>query len=622
MPTNEELNGGFNLGDWEVLPARRMLKYGDEEVTPGPMAYDVLLALARRDGDVATTDALIDEVWEGRAFSDEPLQQKISELRRHFNDKRPYKYIGTVQRQGYRLLKPVELHEDVTRLESEDDVPDPRGIRLWQTVAGAIAAAFLAIIVYLWLSVTPPPFGSIAIMPLDNQTGDPANQYIVDSVKNALAQRLTELPEFTIKNVRGAAAGDPVQDAQRLKVESLLYGSVQLQDNNLRIIYEIVDGADGSTRQAGEQVGTLVNLWQVQESLANAVRDALAGSQTPQLVTLIAPDSAAYKEYLRGAYLLEHRFEEDNLEEAMRLFRQSIEHDEDYGPAYLGLATGYALLPDYRGAPLDESLSDAVRTIEKGVALDPTIADAAAAIHGFVHYQRKEWTEAEEDYKRAVNAQVVDTNAFSWYSQMLANVARMTESRDVALRAEVLDPDSTVINSRIAMVYTWLGNTSKAHEYWERANELHATGIIHDMAYALFLSRTGQLGQSQTMTRAAAVTLGTDTAWIDPVFRALVDPSYVDVALAETTQAYESGELIPHITLLVRTLLGDIPGAMEIANTLDRPGEEFSMEILYIDELAPLRAHPDFMPLLERLGVVDHWNDIGCRWEDDRLRCD
>ena len=240
-----------------------------------------------------------------------------------------------------------------------------------------------------------------------------------------------------------------------------------------------------------------------------------------------------------------------------------------------------------------------------------------------MHYQRREWTEAEKDYRRAIGAEVVDTNAFSWYSQMLSCVGRLQESRDIALQGELVDPGSTVINSRIAMIYTWLGNTAKAHEYFERANDLDATGIIHDMAYALFLKRTGQLDKSLTMALAAATAGDYETSWIDPVFTALAEPTPENarVALAAINRSWGDGEVIPHIVILTRTLLGDIEGAMEIARLLDNPGETFSMEILFIDELAPLRRHPDFMQLLDDLNVVAHWQDVGCRWEDDRVLC-
>ena len=218
----------------------------------------------------------------------------------------------------------------------------------------------------------------------------------------------------------------------------------------------------------------------------------------------------------------------------------------------------------------------------------------------------------------------MDTNAFSWYSQMLSSVGRLHESRDIALQGEVIDPDSTVINSRIAMIYTWLGNTGKADEYFERANDLDATGIIHDMAYALFLKRTGRLDRSRTMALAAATTGEYETSWINPVYTALAEPTAENAraALEAINKTWAEGNVIPHIVILVRTLLGDVEGAMAIARLLDNPGETFSMEILYIDELAPLRRHPEFIELLESLNVVSHWEDVGCRWEDDEVRCD
>ena len=125
------------------------------------------------------------------------------------------------------------------------------------------------------------------------------------------------------------------------------------------------------------------------------------------------------------------------------------------------------------------------------------------------------------------------------------------------------------------------------------------------------------------MSLAAATTIGSDSSWIEPVFKALAEPipENARAALAAINQSWQAGEVIPHIVILVRTMLGDIEGAMDIARLLDNPGETFSMEILFIDELAPLRQHPEFMDLLESLNVVSHWQDIGCRWENDRVVC-
>ena len=627
MPTIEELNEGFTLGDWEVLPGQGLLKRGDEEHHPEPKVFKVLLALAIRDGNVVSPDELIDEVWEGRAFGNEPIQRCINLLRRHFGDRRPYEYIDTLHRRGYRLLKPVELHREAADEPAVRHASNRPVSTSWKAVAVGIAAALVLLTVVLKLvdiGGRAPVVNSLAIMPIENLSGDPANQYIVEGIKNTLAQRLSELPEFTIKNVKGKYEGEATEVAATLGVESMLYGSVQMRDDALKVVYEIVNGSDAAIMKSGEETGTLDNLFGVQERLAKAVRNELAGARTPELISRVAPDSTAYNSYQRAAYLLEHRFEEDKLEESIRLFRESIDIDESYGPAYLGLATAYALMPDYREMPLDEYLGLAVATIEKGVAMDPRIADLASAIDGFVHYQRKEWAEAEKAYRHAVSAEVVDTNAFSWYSQMMACVGRLHESRDIALQGEFIDPDSTVINSRIAMIYTWLGNTSKADEYFERASDLDAQGLLHDMAYALFLFRTGQIEKSRLMALASVTRESSDTSWINPVFDALVErsPEAAHAALAAINASYESGEIVPHVVILVRAMLGDVEGAMAIARTLDNPGETFSMELLFIDELEPLRRHPDFMPLMDSLGVTDYWRDAGCRWEDDEVRCD
>jgi hypothetical protein len=167
-----------------------------------------------------------------------------------------------------------------------------------------------------------------------------------------------------------------------------------------------------------------------------------------------------------------------------------------------------------------------------------------------------------------------------------------------------------------------MNNSAKAHEYFTRANDLDATGIIHDMAYALLLLRSGQGELSQSLAYEAATVTGSSPDWIGPVFRGLADPAFAPQGLEAINAAWEAGEVIPHIVILARTLFRDIDGAMEIAGRLEEPGETFSMEILFIRELEPLRQHPDFLPLLENLGVVDHWADAGCEWDNDKVHCE
>jgi DNA-binding winged helix-turn-helix (wHTH) protein/tetratricopeptide (TPR) repeat protein len=619
MLTTEELNGGFKLGDWEVLPAKGLLRRNGEEVQPEPRVLAVLLALATRDGNLVTKDELIEEVWEGRAFSDEPLLRCISLLRGHFGDTRPYEYIETLQRRGYRLLKPVELLVASDALATSTD-PDTRR---WKAIAAVIAAGFIAIAAYMWSQTSGEPEPrSLAILQIRNLTGDPDKEYVVDGVKNILAQRLSGIPSFTIKNVHLQYDDIELPEvAKRFKVEYLLSGDVQLQNGTYKVSYLITLGANGATTGGGEVSGPEDSLFDMQERLARAVRDDLAGPATQQLITRGKPDSAAYNSYMRGIYALELRFDGDNLETAIELLNESIRQDEAYGPAYLALATAYALSHDYYGAPFEEMRELALKTIEEGVARDPSIMDASWAIHGFVFHQEKEWKKSEAAYLRAIKADVVDANAFCWYSRMLASTGRLQEALDVVLAAENIDPDNALVNSRIAMTQTWLGNNEAAHEYFQRANKLGATGNLHIMTHALLLFRDGQADASRNWSLAATEVSGTPTYWVDPVYAALADPGKRDAALAAIDRVWAEQMIIPDIVLIVRTLLGDLDGAMEIAELLTKQGEAFSTEMIFIPEIAPLRKHPGFVPLLERLGIVAYWTELGCTWDGDRVHC-
>ena len=522
-------------------------------------------------------------------------------------------------------MKPVEPIEEPGASSQDEGRDAERNARNWRFVAAIVVLGLIVVSALSWLDYSPRQsagVNSLAILPVDNLSDDPANAFIAEGLRNVLAARLSELAEFSIKNSFEEYDSTPDKIARNLRVESVLVSALQRNNNELKVTWMIVRGSDGVTIASGSVRGNLDEFFDLQEDLAVAVRDELAGPETPQLIEQYEPDSAAYNSYMRGRYALEHRLERGNLEESIRLFSESIRRDERYGPAYLGLATAYALMPDYRDADLNEYLNLAIETIEKGIEMDSTIRDPAGAIYGFVYYQRKEWDKAEANYRRAVSATVVDSNAFSWYSQMLANVGRMQESLGVALAGESVYPDSTIINSRIAMVYTWLNDGAKANEYFARANDLDATGIIHVMAHALLLQREGKGAQSRDQALAGAAMEEAPRDWIDPVYRGLADPNYAAEGLAAIDAIWEQGLVIPHIVLLVRTLLGDIDGAMDVAGQLDeQPGEFFSMEILFIDELAPLRTHPGFMPLLENLGVVEHWKNVGCIWGSDRLQC-
>lgn len=517
MLTYEELKQGFRLGEWEVLPLRGVLRRGDQEERPEPLVFGVLIALAKRDGDLVTRDELVDELWDGRPTSDEPINRCLSQLRGHLGDKsRPHEYVETLTRRGYRLLMPVELLHPV-KAEVAPEAHIETSSSRWKAISAGLIVA--AVAWFAWTQLPPGDFGSIGVMPFENASLDPANDYLVSGFKDELVHTLHNIPNFTVKSSRLVRESEETRDIARdLDVDAVLAGRVHRDGDMLQIFYTVEDGRSGKIIATAELDGRVDEIFKLQEDLARMVRDDLFGKSSQQLITRTRPASfGAYDRYMRGLYALARRQDSGrSLEEAIELFQDTIRMDAKFGPAYLMLATAYLLMPTYRDAPVEELNRLAINTVERGLEVDESIADAANAVFGFVHHQEKEWSESEQAYIAATTADIVDPNAFNWYSHMLASVGRLDASLEQALIALELDPTSAVLNSRVALAYLWLGDNVNAGVFFERAEKYGATGRTHLMGYALFLARNGRNDEARAITEQAAAIAGVSPGWTVP----------------------------------------------------------------------------------------------------------
>lgn len=617
MPKEEELQGGFNLGEWEILPDQGVMRRGDTEVRPEPQTWRVLMLLAKYDGTLVTRDNLVDEVWGGRAVAEDPINRAIREVRKSLGDSaHDPTYVETLHKRGYRLLVPVELH----KAKEDDPVivePGP-GPRLWKFAAIILVLGIVAYIVWS----PPPPDRSMAVMPFQNLSGQQSDEYVVSGFKVVLVQALHGIEDYKIKIGPSDNDKEPDEIAALLNVESVLSGAMQRNGNRLRVNYVI--STHGEVAHSGNVDGTADDLFALQQKLANKVRGDLGDKLLPELIKTYQPDSVAYDSYMRGMFALEHRGDPGKFESAIELFENAIHLDENYGPSYLALATVYSLLPTYQDASPEEMDRLALQTIRKGIAVDPTIEDAAGAIYGYVYHKQKRWKESEAAYLRAINADVVDPNAFNWYSRMLASVGRLDESLAQALAGLEIDPSSPSINSRVAMSYSWLEENQEALKYYERANALGWNGTTHILSYAFILIQTGQIQKAKTNALDAMQMAGESKDWVGPVFEAfgdLGDHTKANAALEALNKVSAVESINPRVEITVRTIFGDLDGAMRVAKLLEKPGENFEMDLLFIRQLKALRRHPDFMPLMDKLGITRYWQSKGCVWDGDRVTC-
>lgn len=628
MPAPEELHRGFKLGEWEVLPGQRILRSGDEEEHPEPKVFDVLMALARRDGELVTREELIEEIWDNRPIGDEPINRCVHLLRGHLGDK-DQRYVKTMHRKGYRLNMPVEL--DSTALPSVEELRHDERVRnqgrFWMVVAAIIVTVLIAVFMrYVRQPIAPSDIESLAVMPFEFQGDDPADEYLASGFQGEVVRSLHRIPGLRVKQVSvdySQLGRIGIQDVfDDLGADAMLSGTLQILNGELKVSYGIADTRSGIEIAGNDVQGTRTEIYALQERLALLVRNELLGDAPQELLNASRPSNLdAHDRYMRGVFLLERRAEGSNLQEAIELLQQTINLDPGFGPAYLQLATAYALKPDYRHAPLEKNLQQALETVERGVEQDERIRDAANAVFGFVFHKQKKWGKAEEYYEKATTARVVDGNAFNWYSRMLAAVGRDRDALEQVQKARQMDPGSAIVNSRVAIALTWLGDDQSAMKFYERSEKLGATGQHFLMGYALSLIRQGRMDEAMVIAQKGAEIAGYRSSWVGPLFEAIADPTRAPTALAAIEEPIASAGLDPRVEITLRTILGDVQGAMDLAFLLAEPEQHFEMDVLFLPELKPLRDHPRFLGLMDKLGVSEYWDERGCTWLNDAVNC-
>jgi len=146
-------------------------------------------------------------------------------------------------------------------------------------------------------------------------------------------------------------------------------------------------------------------------------------------------------------------------------------------------------------------------------------------------------------------------------------------------------------------------------------------GSLSQLSYALFLVRDGRIDEAREIVRRAISLPKIDATWIDPVFDELAR-SPTSAAMHSLLQEYAVQNVIPtNVLVAFWAMAGQADQAMEIAWQLVGNPDLFDIELIYLDEFRVLRQHEDFPQLLDQLGLIDYWRDVGCQWDGDQLSC-
>jgi TolB-like protein/DNA-binding winged helix-turn-helix (wHTH) protein/Tfp pilus assembly protein PilF len=473
----------YCFGPFRLNPMERLLLRNQAPVHLSPKAFDALSVLVKNGGHLLEKDELLQQVWPETFVEESNLAQHISLLRKALQDgEEGVRYIETVPRRGYRFVAEVreidgngfqpDLHL-AARVAQAPAAAEPAthlSTHRWQWFAGigVVLAAGLLIAVRSLKThqdpVIPAPIRSLAVLPLQNLSGDTSQEYFADGMTEALITDLAKIPDLKVISrtsvMRYKDAHKSLPEIGRdLAVDAVVEGAVVRFGKTVRITAQLIRASNDQHIWAESYERDMADLVALQDDVSRDIAEQIEKEVQPQRFTQFTSSTEvsaeAYENYLKGRYFWNQRSQAGYLK-AIEHFQQAVAEDPRYAKAYAGLADAYALLGSLPGTtiPRDTAMPEAKQAALTALHLDDSLADAHTSL-AFVemHYEWK-FAEAEQEFKRAIALNPNYSTAHQWYAFDLAATGRTGEAVAEMKRAQQSDPLSLIINTDLAeMLY-------------------------------------------------------------------------------------------------------------------------------------------------------------------------
>ena len=481
--------------------------------------FQVLRALLERRGEIVTRDELKQTLWPADTFVDfdDGLNTAVRKIRDVLGDsaEKP-RYIETIPRRGYRFmgslsdLRPAVLSSPAE--ESNDSparefsraalsapvvLPAPAQLlsirwRLLLTAAGALALFATALLLYRGRSAketSQPRIKSLAVLPLKNLSADPAQEYLADGMTEALIGRLAGIHDLrvisrtSVMQYKDSKKALP-EIAKTLGADAIVEGSVIREGNRIRVHAQLIRAATDEhfwSETYDRELRDVLSLQSdVAQSIAQKVEVTITGEERARLTAArpIAPE--VYENYLKGRSIIDKSYSRSGLEESIGYFEEATKRDPTFAPAYVGLADAYDRLGTiFIGTPPSEVRPKVVNAARKALELDPELAEAHVLLAD-IYQQQWHWSDAQAEYKRALDLKPNDAAAHVGFAHWLLCQGRTQEAVTWTERGRALDP--------IEVSGTTIGETLFfVHRYDEAIRELRSVLAVRgDSASALW----------------------------------------------------------------------------------------------------------------------------------------
>src|SRR5882724_2805716 len=437
--------------------------------------------------------------------------------------------------------------------------------------------------------------------------------YLADGLTEALTTDLGKLSVLRVISrtstiqYKGTKKSIP-EIARELHVDAVVEGAVLRSGDKVRITAQLIDAPADRHVWAETYDRDLRDVLALQADVARAIAVQIRGklSSSPQLHGASPLNPEAYELYLKGRYSRDEGTE-DGLKLAFAYFRQALERDPQYAPAYAGLADSYARLPFYSETRPEEAFPKAKAAATKALQLDQTLAEAHASMAYVKTYYDWDWAGAEAEFRRGLELNPNYADVHHSYSRFLASLGRVAEARAELKRAQELDPLSLLVQANAGVISYFGREYDQAIQELQKIKELNPKFAVPYWGIGLSYEQKGMYQEAvDQLQKGIAVSGGrgvNSIASLAHAYGLAGQHGEAQKILAELEKRSKKTYVSSYQIALVYLGLGQNDKAMK---HLDNAYQEHSTLLTYLKmdpRFDPLRSDPRFQDLVHRVGL-------------------
>jgi len=589
----------------------------------------VLAILLQRAGNLVTREELRSQLWPADTFVDfdHSLHNAIARLREVLGDSADApRYIETLPRRGYRFIAPVrevqgpqisaESSNKTSELVAVATRPTPPAGWLLALLGCAVALASWVAWQHFHVQVSVTPIRSLAVLPLQNLSGDAAQEYFADGMTEELITELSRIHALkvishtSVTEYKGTKKHLP-QIARELGVDGILEGSIVREGDQVRVTVQLLDGPNDrhiwSEDYQREVRGILTLQREMAQAIAHQIRIQLTPQQQARVSSGRVVNPEAYEAYLKGRSFITSDFlTPQQLRTAQGYFEKSIQKDPGFALGYVGLADCYVYLALFDQISPERGYRPAEEALHKALELDDSIGEAHATLALLKWRHDWDWTAAEREFDNAIALAPNFGCAHLNRSYYLSWKGRRTEAMAELAKSRELDPGYSFDNTESAAYYQ-----SRDYQGLVEASRRAVASNPNEWPVYYFLG-VGYEGSGKRAQAIPEYQKALEMSDGDPDPTAALAHAYAvtgrraeaEKILHELERRSKSVYVSPYIIATIYAGLGDKDRAFGF---LEKAYQERCWDIAWFLKadlrIDNLRSDPRFQALLQRVGL-------------------